>query len=440
MANIPPNALFSALSFIGCILSAIPICWHLHTSNGGICLYLAWTSLGCLILFINSIIWNDNVINWAPVWCDITARYLEGSSIGIPASALCIIRKLFRISRLSSLRPDKHDKRRELWIDLAIGLGFPCLIMTLQYVTQSHRFNIFEQIGCFPATYTTVAALFLILMWPVVIGLISAVLAAFTFRAAYYQKALLDEYLWTTCDISASCYWRLMALCATEICFTVPCGVVAIVLDTMNGQVQPYISWSNVHFDFSQVEQFPIAVWQSILIMAAGSEITRWLYILCAFVSFGFFGLGEEARESYQYALRATAHAGRFLFGWVTRSDVNPRGPRSPSRQMGESSGVAALRMKSPSNHLPTIAFARQSTHSFNSVHSETTAPDDSQVAAFVTRRNRVGLNTTSMDNILTSLSALCSEKLYITLSSTTRRSRTRTETVRLVSDVPGCL
>ncbi|KIJ11136.1 hypothetical protein PAXINDRAFT_171927 [Paxillus involutus ATCC 200175] len=387
MANIPPNALFSALSFIGFVLTALPICWHFHTSNSGICLFLAWTSLGCLILFINSIIWNDNVINWAPVWCDITARYLVGSSVGLPASGLCIIRKLFRISRLSSLRPDKHDKRRELWIDLAIGLGFPCLIMALQYVVQGHRFNIIEQIGCYPATYDTAPALIVVNMWPVAIGLISAVLAVFTFRAAYYQKALLDEYLRTSCDISANCYWRLMALCATEICCTVPCGVAAIVLSTMHGQVQPYISWSNVHADFSRVWQYPTVVWQSSPTMAAGVELTRWLYILCALVSFGFFGLGEEARESYWYALRVTAHAGRFLFGWVTRNGVNPMGPRSPSRQ-----GVAALRMKSPSNPLPTIAFARQSTRSFNSVHSETIAPDDSRGILQPSSRNGVEL------------------------------------------------
>jgi pheromone a factor receptor len=35
------------------------------------CLYMAWTGLACLILFINSIVWNKNMINRAPVYCDI---------------------------------------------------------------------------------------------------------------------------------------------------------------------------------------------------------------------------------------------------------------------------------------------------------------------------------------------------------------------------------
>ncbi|KIJ20494.1 hypothetical protein PAXINDRAFT_96683 [Paxillus involutus ATCC 200175] len=45
-------------------------------------------------------------------------------------------------------------------------------------------------------------------------------------------------------------------------------------------------------------------------------------------MSFGFFGLGEEARESYWYALRVTACAVRFFFGWVTRNSANRKGYR----------------------------------------------------------------------------------------------------------------
>jgi pheromone a factor receptor len=30
-----------------------------------------WAGLGCLNMFVNSIVWNGNAINWAPVWCDI---------------------------------------------------------------------------------------------------------------------------------------------------------------------------------------------------------------------------------------------------------------------------------------------------------------------------------------------------------------------------------
>ena len=85
-----PNHIFSAFAFIGFILVSIPLPWHFEGTffnaqscqsctkattlaawNTGTCLYMIWTGIGCLIGFINSIVWNRNVGNWAPVWCDI---------------------------------------------------------------------------------------------------------------------------------------------------------------------------------------------------------------------------------------------------------------------------------------------------------------------------------------------------------------------------------
>ena len=39
--------------------------------NTGICLFMAWAGINCLYQFINSVIWNGNIVNWSPVWCDI---------------------------------------------------------------------------------------------------------------------------------------------------------------------------------------------------------------------------------------------------------------------------------------------------------------------------------------------------------------------------------
>ena len=32
---------------------------------------MAWAGLGCLNVFVNSIVWNSTVENVAPFWCDI---------------------------------------------------------------------------------------------------------------------------------------------------------------------------------------------------------------------------------------------------------------------------------------------------------------------------------------------------------------------------------
>jgi pheromone a factor receptor len=85
----PPNELYTALSFIGFVFCAIPFYWHLECRsknlrgwnillildgtawNTGTCLYMIWTGLGCLMQCINSIVWNKNMIDTAPVYCDI---------------------------------------------------------------------------------------------------------------------------------------------------------------------------------------------------------------------------------------------------------------------------------------------------------------------------------------------------------------------------------
>jgi len=39
--------------------------------NAGTCLYIIWTGVGCLIQSINSIVWNNNTVDKAPIYCDI---------------------------------------------------------------------------------------------------------------------------------------------------------------------------------------------------------------------------------------------------------------------------------------------------------------------------------------------------------------------------------
>ena len=70
------NTVFTVFSGIGLTLSVIPLWWHLGSRNVGTCMYAVWTALACFIFFVDSIVWDGNTINRAPVWCDIcTSRY-----------------------------------------------------------------------------------------------------------------------------------------------------------------------------------------------------------------------------------------------------------------------------------------------------------------------------------------------------------------------------
>lgn len=67
----PGYPVFSIFVFISFVLVLIPLPWHFQAWNSGTCLFMIWVAVACLNLFINSIVWRDNVIDSAPLFCDI---------------------------------------------------------------------------------------------------------------------------------------------------------------------------------------------------------------------------------------------------------------------------------------------------------------------------------------------------------------------------------
>lgn len=91
------QAIFVVFSALATVLLLLPLPWHIKSGNAGTLLYIFWTLTANLILFINAIVWKDNVGNWAPVWCDISEcvcraliSYLSHLSFG-SWQAICVI-------------------------------------------------------------------------------------------------------------------------------------------------------------------------------------------------------------------------------------------------------------------------------------------------------------------------------------------------------------
>ena len=186
---------------------------------------------------------------------------------------------------------------------------------------QGHRFNIFEEVGCYPAIYNTLATYFLNFMWPILIGLISAsycstfilhyfyifpdrrydkvrTLVAFTRRRLEFTKLVTAK----NPALTMSRYFRLMALATCDIFFTTPLAIFDIWLNVTNAPIAPWVSWDYAHFDYSRVDQIPSIFWKSDRIGAISIQTTRWVAPLCAFVFFAFFGFADEARKNYRIA------------------------------------------------------------------------------------------------------------------------------------------
>ncbi|KAL1730156.1 pheromone A receptor-domain-containing protein [Schizophyllum commune] len=298
-----PNWVFSMFMVFGIIMTLLPLPWHLEAWNTGTCLYMLWVAVACLCQLVNSIVWSGNAIDWAPVWCDISARVIIGTSVAIPAASLVINRRLYYIATVRTVTKSKPERRREVMMDLLIGMGLPVLVMILQYIPQGHRYDIYEDIGCYPATYNTWVAIVCVTGWPIAIGCVSAVYCMLSIYNFNKRRRHFNEYLAAHSNLTANRYFRLMCLAAIEICLTIPIGSFGLYMNTQFSEMQPWISWEDTHLNFSHVNQIPAVLWKGVPITYRALELTRWFIFVCAFIFFVFFGFAQEARKNYRRAL-----------------------------------------------------------------------------------------------------------------------------------------
>ncbi|KAG9310936.1 putative fungal pheromone GPCR, STE3-type [Chiua virens] len=296
----PAYPLFPVFAFMGFVLVLIPLPWHIQIRNVGTCAYIFWASVACLFQFINSVVWRNNALNLAPVWCDITSKFCLGAGVGIPAAGLCLSRQLYAISTIQTTSVTKQDKCRAVVIDSCIAFGIPILVMALHYVVQGHRFDILEDIGCYPAIYNTLPAYFLVSMWPILLGCISFVFSCLTLRAIYKQKSEFSRYLATHTPINMSGYIRLMTLAVSEMSCTVPISVYSTYIANKGVSLQPWISWSDTHYNFSHVDQIAAFEWISDANYRVSVELTRWLFPASALLFFALFGFALDLRKYYR--------------------------------------------------------------------------------------------------------------------------------------------
>jgi pheromone a factor receptor len=123
-------------------------------------------------------------------------------------------------------------------------------------------------------------------------------------------------------NLSSCRFFRLMGLAGIEMLCTIPLSAYTIYLNATAQPVLPWISWANVHFNFSRVEQIPSVVWRSSGPAVLSIELSRWFLVVCAFVFFAFFGFADEARKNYCLAYVSVAKR----MGLLTAGTVSPEG------------------------------------------------------------------------------------------------------------------
>ncbi len=73
MNGLTPYPITPIGNFVGVVLVLLPLISQIRKLSFAVWGYAIWVAVYCFQVFVNSIIWHDNVNIVAPIWCDIGA-------------------------------------------------------------------------------------------------------------------------------------------------------------------------------------------------------------------------------------------------------------------------------------------------------------------------------------------------------------------------------
>ncbi|KAI0053489.1 STE3-domain-containing protein [Auriscalpium vulgare] len=307
-------AYLPAAALIAAVLSIIPITWQWRARNiptTSLCLWLFVTNI---IYAVNTIVWAGNVALHSAVWCDISTKVMIGSQVALPAATVCIARMLWS---LASGRHSTQSKRFWMWVDIAVCVGAPVLVMILHYIVQGHRFDIVENFGCEPAVYFSIPSIFILSFLPLLFSAATLVFSALAFYFFMRRRIEFATFLsGSGSSLTPIRYIRLMLMAVLLAAWNGALTAYNVDVNTAPG-LRPWTNWDDVHSDFSRVD-----LYASLLLPASFRRnlmLFWWAVPVSAYLAFAFFGLGEEAFKEY-----------RKLGRWIARR-VLRRQPSLPS-------------------------------------------------------------------------------------------------------------
>ena len=184
---------------------------------------------------------------------------------------------------------------------------------------------------------------FLVAMWPMLIGSISAIycgrflfpweailnltspVPGLTVWSFLQRRAQFSQFMTSNSSLTMSRYFRLMALAGVESLCTTPLAIFQMVLNATSQPVEPWVSWEETHFNFSRVRLIPAVIWKMDRWFVIAIQLNRWSPPLCAFIFFAFFGFAAEARKHYSDAITKVLVVCRLRCNPASSPKTSPR-------------------------------------------------------------------------------------------------------------------
>ncbi|CAG8683990.1 10628_t:CDS:2 [Cetraspora pellucida] len=218
--------LFTFSALLAVLLCIIPGIFHIQTRNWGAILMTFWVILTNTILFINSILWADDLDDKAPIYCVISSPLYVGSNFGLLASITCMIYTLHSYVSNPIILTERVRKRQAVRI-LLITILVPAIFVGLYFIIQTNKYGIKPILGCFSPAHSDILFFLLDGIWPVIISLIGCYYAARTSYSIIKKRLEIKSLLtYTESGLSTNKFYRLVLFCVTFLLFSFPASLI----------------------------------------------------------------------------------------------------------------------------------------------------------------------------------------------------------------------
>ncbi|CAG8809087.1 5212_t:CDS:2, partial [Gigaspora rosea] len=277
---------FTASALLAVLLCIIPGIFHIQTRNWGAIMMTFWVIVTNAILFINSILWANDLDDKAPIYCLISSPLYVGTNFGLLSSITCMIHTLYSYVANPVIMTERVRKRQTLRI-ISITILVPMIFIGLFYIVQTNKYGIRPILGCFSPAHVDWQFFLVDGIWPVIIATIGSYYAARTAYSIVKKRLEIKSLLsYTESGLSTNKFYRLVLFCITFLLTSFPASVIILFsnIATANGKVEDLF-----HKDYNRVTRF-----------ASGVAFFDYAKPLTGFFVFIFFGTGQDAMFTYK--------------------------------------------------------------------------------------------------------------------------------------------
>lgn len=287
-----------------CIASLlIPAPVHFKSGNTGVILFIIYALSAQISLLVDAIIWRGNVSDPVPYWCDLSTFIIAIVPTGLAAAVLCVTRQLHRLSKAQAVIISQREKRKQLAIDLSVGVLLPLLVGGGHAIIQGHRYDIWEDVGCMPTTYNVAPAYPLYMMWPLLVSLISTVYGLLALRQFLKRRKTFEMLLSSNSSgMQKNRYIRLMWLCCIDLVFVIPYHTYILAYNVASSPVDAWVSWEVTQFDWYRVDFYRRIIIDSSPLLRFALLSTIFMQSIISLVFLILFGFTRETTKAYKNA------------------------------------------------------------------------------------------------------------------------------------------